>query len=445
MSHSSQILGGIFRRGEPGYEVARRATSFNARIADRYPDVIVQANNEQEVIDAIQWAKRDGMKVGIRSGGHSWAANHIRDSGMLLDVSRLDAVTINKAAMTATTGPGRSGHQLAEMLKKQGLFFPAGHCKGVCVGGYLLQGGFGWHSRKLGLACMSVIAIDYVNGDGELKHASPEENADMYWAARGAGAGFFGVIVRFHLQVYPRPKVIGGAMATYHISKLEEVFRWAHAIGSSVPESVELMIIMSKQIPGIRGAGLLVIAPVFEESIAAAMQAAAFMKAKPRGAKLSLPFLPMPLDMMYRGVMQHYPDNHRYAVDNMWTHASIDELLPHIQRIAETLPSAPSHMLWLNWTPPAYRPAMAFSLEDDTYIALYGVWKNASDDETIAPWAIKHMIEMAYLAKGIQLADENLGQRPAKFVADANLHKLDEVRATFDAEGRFHPWMGRVS
>ena len=86
---------------------------------------------------------------------------------------------------------------------------------------------------------------------------------------------------------------------------------------------------------------------------------------------------------------------------------------------------------------------MAFSLEDDTYIALYGVWKDAQHDAQVAPWAGERMREMAHLATGIQLADENLAQRPARFVADANLAKLDAVRALRDAPGRFHPWMGR--
>ena len=73
------------------------------------------------------------------------------------------------------------------------------------------------------MACENVLAIDYVGADGELRHASPSENADMYWAARGAGPGFFGVVTHFHLKLHRRPKVIGGKFAFYSADRFEEL------------------------------------------------------------------------------------------------------------------------------------------------------------------------------------------------------------------------------
>ncbi len=111
------------------------------------------------------WSRRCATRpprreVGIRSGGHSWAANHVRDGGLLLDVSRLDSCVVDVPAMTAVVGPGKGGSVLAvELAERGGLFFPpAGHCRGVAVGGYLLQGGYGWNSRVVGPACESVLA-----------------------------------------------------------------------------------------------------------------------------------------------------------------------------------------------------------------------------------------------------------------------------------------------
>lgn len=435
--------GGTFRRGEPGYEPARRAVAWNARLPDRYPDVIVQANDVDDVIAAVRLARREGMRIGVRSGGHSWAVNHLREGGMLLDVSRLDAVTIDRAAMRATTGPGRAGHSLVGLLARERLFFPAGHCEGVCVGGYLLQGGFGWHSRALGPACMSVIGIDYVDGEGRLRHASEHENADMYWAARGSGPGFFGVVVRFHLRVHPRPRFIGVQTLSYPLARLPEVFAWAHEVAPRVPAAIELMLMVSHDTFGMRGAGIQVIAPVFADSLRAAKQATAFMATRPRKAALALPLLPAPLSLLYRGVMRHYPEGHRYAVDNMWTHAPFEQLLPGLERIAATLPPAPSHMLWMNWAPPPDRPDMAFSVEDHTYVALYGAWRDAADDAAIAQWPLERMREMASLASGAQLADENLALRPARCIAAPQLARLDALRASHDPEQRFHAWMGR--
>jgi FAD/FMN-containing dehydrogenase len=445
MTQAKKTVGRTFRRGEEGYEEARRATAWNQRLADRFPDVVVQANDVHDVVAAVRLAKREGMRIGVRSGGHSWAANHVRDGGLLLDVSRLDHVTIDKPAMRATTGPGRAGHELAKLLAREGLFFPAGHCRGVAVGGFLLQGGFGWHGRTLGPSCMSVVGIDVVTADGDLVHASESENADLYWAARGAGPGFFGVVTRFHLRVYVRPRAIGLAAQTYPMDMLDDVMRWAHRVGPDVPASIELQILLQHDPSGVRGKGMVVVAPVIADGWRQAMRDLSFFHGSPiaRRAARRLPLVPSGLGLMYRGVAAHYPDGHRYAVDNMWTSAPIDDLLPGLHRIADTLPEAPSHVLWMNWAPPKGRPDMAFSMEDDFYLALYAVWKRAEDDARFTSWPVERMREMAHLATGIQLADENLGQRPAKFVAEANLARLDAVRAARDPQGRFHPWMGR--
>jgi FAD/FMN-containing dehydrogenase len=313
----------------------------------------------------------------------------------------------------------------------------------VGLGGYLLQGGFGWHSRALGPACQSVLAINYVGADGEVRHAGARENSDMYWAARGAGPGFPGVVTRFHLQLHPRPKVIGGKFAFYRARHLEDLVRWLNDVGPEVPASIELMLIMSRCIPFVGGPGVMVVAPVFADSLRAAWKDLAFMRSRPRGARIVTPFLPMRLSAMTQRVMLHYPENHYYAVDNMWTSAPYESLLPGIKRIAETLPPAPSHMMWMNWAPPKTRNDMAYSMEDKVYIALYGIWKDAKRDAGASSWALGHMTDMAPLSSGVQLADENLGERSARFMADANLARLDQVRAAHDPDGRFHHYMGR--
>ena len=441
----------IFRRDAAaraesgGYEAARRAAMWNGRLPDRFPDIIVQAKNVYDVVAAVKLAKRERLTIGVRAGGHSWSGNHLRDGGMLLDVSALNDVQIDKDAMRATTGPGRKGHELCALLGKEDLFFPAGHCRGVGVGGYLLQGGFGRNGRALGLACMNVLAIDVVTADGELVHASPDENADLYWAARGAGPGFFGVVTRFHLQLFRKPRIAGFALHVYPLEMLEELFRWAHAIGPEVPNQVELQLVMSRRVTGSNKPGIEIFAPVFADGLRDALRALSFLNkgAAPRQTMLRVPFAPTTMGLMYRAVMSHYPDGHRYGVDNMWTHAGIDALLPGLQRIAETLPPPPSHMLWLNWAPPAERPDMAFSMEDSLYLALYGCWKDAHDDARYGTWAEDRMREMQQLASGCQLADENLGRRPARFVSDEKLARLDAIRRERDPENRFHSWMGR--
>ncbi|MEI6734661.1 MAG: hypothetical protein WCK94_11850, partial [Comamonadaceae bacterium] len=158
------------------------------------------------------------------------------------------------------------------------------------------------------------------------------------------------------------------------------------------------------------------------------------------------PLLPMSLNfMMKAGEKTLFLSNTRWSADNMWMDGPIDPVLPGLQRIAETQPPHPSHVLWLNWNAPPKRPDMAFSVEHRTYLALYCGLGQGIDEAKHANWATEHMRSLEPWSRGIQLADENLGKRPARFVTDANMARLDQARAKYDPQGRFHPWMGRVS
>ena len=131
------------------------------------------------------------------SGGHSWAAWSVRDDALLIDLGGLRDIAYDPATGIAAVRPAvRGGTELAPYLAARGRAFPGGHCESVGLGGYLLQGGQGWNSRSWGWACENVIGIDAVTADGRRVHADADENADLYWAARGAGPGFPALVTR---------------------------------------------------------------------------------------------------------------------------------------------------------------------------------------------------------------------------------------------------------
>ncbi len=224
------------------------------------------------------------------------------------------------------------------------------------------------------------------------------------------------------------------------------MFRWAQELGPRVPRNMELMLIVHRTEDG--ELEIAVTGPVLADSEQQARAALALLETCPAigRAKLAQPYIPVTLADLYAGVHAAYPDEHRYVADNMWTHAPIDELLPGLRRIAETMPQAPSHMLWMNWgpgsEPPPQRTEMAYSVEDDTYIALYGVWQDPALDAANVAWATERMREMDSLASGIQLADENLGLRPARFLSEAHASRVEDLREIHDPARRFHSWMG---
>jgi hypothetical protein len=98
--------GQLLARGGEGYERARRAAVWNGLTPKRWPELVVLADSERDVVRAVRLANERGLTIGVRSGGHSWAGNHVRDGGMLLDLSRLRAVEVDERSMSASVQPG---------------------------------------------------------------------------------------------------------------------------------------------------------------------------------------------------------------------------------------------------------------------------------------------------------------------------------------------------
>ena len=440
------INGIEINKGDAGFDAAIMATLFNKRDPNKRPDKMVIPRTVADIQNALRFAKAHNKKVSICSGGHSWSANHLRPDSVLINMMAFNEYIIDKDRMTATAGPGVGGSDLLKALFNQDLFFPAGHCTGVCLGGYLLQGGYGWHGRKLGMACESVIGLDIVTAEGEYVYADKNENADLFWAARGAGSGFFGVVVQFHLKLHKKPTYCGMMSHIFTMEHMEDVYRWAYEVGPSIPDTVEFQMLTSRKTLKFFAPGIEAAAPIFAETKDELHEAMSFMKNSPikKKAYVRFPFIEMNIKTMYKFVMTHYPDNHYWGVDNMWTHAPINDLMPYLKEIAQTLPPAPAHFLWLNWQPPQRTESMVYSLEDKIYLALYGSWASPNDTPQYEYWATEHMTRMAHLSTGIQLADEGLDKRTALFLSDKNMEKLTKIRSERDPTGLFYEWHSKV-
>ncbi|MEU8995387.1 FAD-binding oxidoreductase [Streptomyces caniferus] len=442
-----RIEGRVLRRGDYRYENLRREACWHAGVPDRYPELIVLANNEDDVVGAVELARREGLQIAVRSGGHSWSASHLRDGTVLIDLSNLRHVTVDRDAMTGTAQPGIKGSELSSMLAGQDLFFPTGHCSGVSLGGYLLQGGFAWAGRAYGPACMSVTGIDAVTAAGEQVHADETANPDLFWAARGAGPGFFGVVTRFYVKLYPRMRVTMNSGYFWPASAACDVYRFVHEIGRRTPTEINLLC---SRDPMTGGEPLIALnATAFTDTEEEAREQLSVYESCPARAQVLTTRLNEVTDtgtLSRFGTDPHYDETKRYLADNMWTHASFDDLWPNFEEMLKTWPPAPSHLVLFNWgghegQPP--RPSMAYSVEDELYYALYSAWTDPADDKKYTRWVTDHMRAWEPYASGIQLADENLINRPYRFVTDENLRRLDDLRATWDPDGMFVSWLGR--
>ena len=85
----SRVTGAITTSEDSHYERLRRAMIWNQLVPERRPRVIVQAANENAVVEAVRFARNNGMKVAVRGGGHNWIGFSLHDDCLLIDLGRL--------------------------------------------------------------------------------------------------------------------------------------------------------------------------------------------------------------------------------------------------------------------------------------------------------------------------------------------------------------------
>jgi FAD/FMN-containing dehydrogenase len=435
----SGFAGELIWRGEPSYELARVGPIFNGRRPERYPAAVLLAQNEHDVVAGVQLARERGLRVSIRSGGHSWAAWSVRDEALLIDLGRMREMTFDKATGIATVNPAvRGGTEFTPFLRSHGAAFPGGHCPSVGLGGFLLQGGQGWNSRRYGWACENVVAIDVVTADGELLHADESENADLLWAARGAGPGFFGVVTRFHLRTYPLPGAMKHDTWMFELEDLEPLLVWIDELLPTLDRVVE-PVIAATRVPRPQGPPVLLLhTTAMCESEAEAERVLAPLAACPIADRaIAHERGPTTVEAENEEQGAQNPEGYRYAVDCTWTDARASELAPLLRDLWSQLPTEHSFSIWYGWAPDKPLPDMAFSVEGRAYIATYAIWPDASDDERYQSWVVEQTERLAPLGKGVYLGDTDFMRRTDRFMSTENLERLQQIRSERDPEGRF--------
>jgi hypothetical protein len=203
-----QLSGDLLQAGDDGYEAARHV--FNAMI-DRRPALIVRCSGKDDVIKAVNFARDNHMEVAVRGGGHNVAGYGTCDGGMVIDLSGMQAISIDPDERTALVEGGCTWGELDRAAYPFGLATPGGLISTTGVGGLTLGGGFGHLTRKYGLTIDNLLEVELVLADGSLVRANSEQNNDLFWAVRGGG-GNFGVVTSFRFRLHPVSQVYGGPM-----------------------------------------------------------------------------------------------------------------------------------------------------------------------------------------------------------------------------------------
>jgi FAD/FMN-containing dehydrogenase len=430
----------IYWRGDPGYEEARVARVFNARRPDRFPAGVLMASSEEDVVAGVRLARERGLTVSVRAGGHSWAVWSLRDDALLIDLGGLREMTFDPATGVATARPSlKGGAEFTPFLTEHGRVFTGGHCPGVGLGGFLLQGGQGWNSRRHGWACQNVVGIDVVTADGSIVHADDKENADLLWAARGSGPGFFGVITRFYLRTFARPAAMIQDTWMFELSELDALLEWIDGLLPALNRVVE-PVIAATRLPRPEGPPVLLLhtTAMCDTPEEAERVLAPLAECPIAGRAISHERGPTTIEAENEAQALQNPEDHRYGVDCTWTDAPARELAPHLRALWSELPTEHSFAIWYGWSPAGPLPDMAFSIEGRAYLATYAIWSDPDDDERHRDWVVGHTRSLAAaVGKGVYLGDTDFTRRPDRFVSEANFRRLEEIRRRRDPDGLF--------
>jgi FAD/FMN-containing dehydrogenase len=425
---------------------------WNELTPPRFPDVIVRATSEEDTRDAIGLARSRDLRVALRASGHSWCGSPLRDGGMLIDLSRLRRHTVDRHS--AVVQPGVTSRDLAHALAGHDRAFPVAHSGSVALSGFVLSGGLGWNSRAWGPACHSLRSIQAVTAAGELVRCSEDENADLFWAARGAGPGFFAAVTSFGLSLHRLPPATMTTRYVFPLADLEDIAYWTDEVAAAVPSNVELSVVLTTADHPVRPGSpppkvVVVTATVFASSWDDATLSLEPLRDCPLAGRSLIRQADQPTsyDVLFAGSDALWPRRHRAAADSLWLNEDFGTLLPGMGRYIAGAPSDESLVLAvLSPGGPATVPPpedMAFAPLGGIYLGCYAIWRDQTLDEANLRWLRETIGAAEPLGAGYYVGETDLLAAPSRArrsFTPAAWERLQALRAEHDPDGVFEPY-----
>jgi FAD/FMN-containing dehydrogenase len=432
----------ILSPGDPGYDDARRI--WNGAI-DKRPALIVRARNADDVSWAVRHARENDLEIAVRGGGHSVAGHSVTDGGVMIDLSPMKKVDVDPVARRARVEPGVLLGELDRETQEHGLAVPAGTVSHTGVAGLTLGGGIGWLMRKHGLTIDSLKAVELVIADGDLVRASEEEEPELFWGMRGAGANF-GVVTAFEFQLHPVGPLVAGGPLLYPLERAAEVLRGVREVEASLHDELGLACVLITVPPAphfppdLHGRHMLAVVPVWAGSLDEADGVVAPLRAL--GEPVLDGFGPIPYIALQSMLDETGPPglHHRNFAEHIaLSDGAIDTLVERFAHV--THPMAHVVMTLLGGAVAQVSPdATAFPHRDSAWVAwTIGMWRPDEDGAPHVEWlgSVRDALR-PHAAGGVYV--NALGDEPVASVRAAygpNWPRLVELKRRWDPDNAF--------
>ena len=225
------ISGRVALPGDELYDEGARV--FNGAVRRR-PAIIAFCKQPEDVQAAVRAARRHGLPLSVRGGGHDWAGRALRDDGLVIDLTGMRDVAVDPQALVATVAGGARVKDVAAAAGAHGLVAALGVCGTVGVASLTLGGGYGPFSGAYGLAADNLLGAEIVLADGRRVTTGPDAEPDLFWALRGGG-GNFGVVTSLRVRLHPAGGMLAGSFI-YNFNEAGAVLRRYAAFAATAPD-----------------------------------------------------------------------------------------------------------------------------------------------------------------------------------------------------------------
>jgi FAD/FMN-containing dehydrogenase len=330
--------------------------------------------------------------------------------------------------------------------------FPIAHCPSVPMSGFLLNGGYGFNAGELGPSAMLIEAMEIVTAGGEIVRASSTENKDLFWAARGAGPSFFGIVTQFELRLLPLQQAIYATNLIYPLNATEEVTQALHKVRQDCPRNVELTFLASAGAgpPNAPAIGI-VGAIAFANDENTAMRSLRFLdgihtSTKPIAAQEKAA---MRWPDLFEAVASLFPPKMSYLGNTIWSASPVSDLYaPYAKHLAE----APSPHSFSNCVlyPSGFREAVAdydaaLSMQGDILSLQYAIWQGPAESARNEAWFRQSTALFQPHAAGHYIGETDLNLYPQfaqNCFSDAHWRRLAALRKQYDPSNLFFDFLG---
>jgi FAD/FMN-containing dehydrogenase len=434
---ADRISGSVLTPRDAGYESAR--TVHNGLI-DRRPAVIVRCRTTNDVVEALALARRTGLEVSVRGGGHNAAGRAVTDGGVMIDLAEMKAISVDPARATATVQGGVTWAELNDAAGAHGLAVTGGAVSTTGVAGYTLGGGLGWLMAKYGLAADNLLAVELVTAEGDVLRVDGTSHPDLFWALRGGG-GNFGVATSFTFRLRKVGTIVGGLIA-HPIDAAPELLRFYRDAVASSPDD---LTVFAGLVHAPDGSGTKLAALVVFHTGNAEQAERDLEPFKTWGSPVVVDVGPMPYPVMNTILDAGFPSGSLNYWLSRFTRGLPDELIDTAVERFATVPSPMTAILFEHFHGAVTRVGpteTAVPHRDEGWnLLIPSVWIDPADNAKNIAWTRDTFAALRpYFADGrwLNYLGDDQADDAIRAAYGPNYDRLREIKRRYDPENVFH-------